>query len=107
MSEPSARRRMLEASLSEDPHDPFLRYGLALQYLREGETELGRAGLKALIADRPEDQIAAYQQLGQSYVESEEYAEARHWLELGIARARAAGDSHAAREMQGLFDLLP
>lgn len=102
MGEKSARRQMLEASLAEDPSDTFLRYGLAMQCLREGEIEEGRDRLKSLIADHPEDQIAAYQQLGQSYLETGEAEEARRILGLGIAKARARGDWHAAGEMEGL-----
>src|SRR5271165_6679479 len=72
MAEKSARRQKLEQSLAEDPGDTFLRYGLAVQCLREGDLEEGRGRLKSLIADHPDDQIAAYQQLGQSYAESGE-----------------------------------
>ena len=71
MAEKSARRLMLERSLAEDPGDTFLRYGLAVQCLREGDVEEGRTRLRALIAEHP-DQVPAYQQLGQSYVESGE-----------------------------------
>ena len=41
---------MLEQSLAEDPADAFLRYGLALQCLRDGDAEEGRTRLLALIA---------------------------------------------------------
>ena len=42
MAEKSPRRLKLEESLSEDPSDAFLRYGLALQCLREGDVDEGR-----------------------------------------------------------------
>jgi uncharacterized protein HemY len=103
MAEKSPRRLMLEASLAEDPADTFLRYGLAVQCLREGDVEPGRAQLKALIADHPDDTVAAHQQLGQSYLEAEEFAEARAILKTGIALARKRGDWHAAGEMEGLL----
>jgi thioredoxin-like negative regulator of GroEL len=103
MAEKSPRRRMLEASLAEDPTDAFLRYGLALQCLREGDTDEGRARLHALIQDDPEGQVAAYQQLGQSYLESGEAGRAAEILRHGIAKARARGDLHAAAEMEGLL----
>ena len=45
MAEKSNRRALLERSLAEDPKDPFLRYGLALQCLREGDVEEGRERL--------------------------------------------------------------
>lgn len=103
MGEKSARRKMLEESLASDPSDAFLRYGVAMQCLREGDVAEGRDRLKSLIADHPEDQVAAYQQLGQSYLEGGEVEEARRFLGLGIAKARARGDWHAAGEMEGLI----
>jgi len=106
MAEKSARRAALEASLAEDPTDAFLRYGLALQCLREGDTEEGRQRLLALIADDPEEQIAAYQQLGQSYAEEGDAAQATEHLRVGIAKARLKGDWHAAAEMEGILSQL-
>jgi predicted Zn-dependent protease len=104
MPDKSPRRQMLEASLAEEPGDTFLRYGLAMQCLREGDAAEGRERLLGLIADHPNDQVAAYQQLGQSYLESSELPEARAILKTGIAKANARGDSHAAAEMSGLLD---
>ncbi|HEX8202892.1 MAG TPA: tetratricopeptide repeat protein [Isosphaeraceae bacterium] len=103
MAEKSSRRVKLEESLAEDPADPFLRYGLALQCLRDGDVAEGRQRLLELIADRPDDQVAAYQQLGQSYLEGGELERARPILATGIAKARARGDWHAAAEMEGLL----
>jgi thioredoxin-like negative regulator of GroEL len=103
MAEKSPRRVKLEQSLAEDPGDTFLRYGLALQCLREGEVEEGRSRLLALIADHPDDQIPAYQQLGQSYLEVGETHEAGTVLRAGIAKAQARGDWHAMAEMEALL----
>jgi predicted Zn-dependent protease len=94
---------MLEESLAADPGDAFLRYGLALQCLREGDVEEGRDRLAALIADDPDNQIAAYQQLGQSLVETGELSEAMRALKAGIEKAQGKGDLHAAAEMEGLL----
>ena len=102
MAEKSPRRLKLEASLAEDPGDTFLRYGLAVQCLRDGDLAEGRERLLALIADHPEDQVAAHQMLGQSYAERGEVAEARAILDAGIALANNRGDWHAAGEMSGL-----
>jgi len=100
MVEKSRRRVMLEQSLAEDPTDPFLRYGVAVQCLREGDLEEGRQRLIALIDDHPDDQVAAYQQLGQSYAETRETEEAVAALRAGITKAQAKGDWHAAAEME-------
>lgn len=106
MAEKSPRRVKLEQSLAADPTDTFLRYGLALQCLREGDTDEGRERLLTLIADHPDDQVAAYQQLGQSYLESGETQRAAETLKTGIAKAQQRGDWHAASEMQGLLQQL-
>jgi thioredoxin-like negative regulator of GroEL len=106
MPEKSPRRLMLERSLAENPEDAFLRYGLAMQCLREGDVEEGRQRLRSLIDDDPDRQIAAYQQLGQSYADSGEAEAAAAILGLGIAKARAAGDGHAAAEMEQVLDSL-
>ncbi len=103
MTEKSPRRMMLEASLAEDPIDPFLRYGLAMQCLREGDLEEGRQRLHSLIADDPDRQVAAYQQLGQSYAETGDLQAARTILEAGVAKAQSAGNWHAASEMDQLI----
>ena len=105
MAEKSRRRLLLEQSLAEDPADAFLRYGLAVQCLRDGDIEEGRERLRALIGDQP-DQVAAYQQLGQSYLESGESDRATETLRAGIAQAQARGDWHAAAEMEGLLATL-
>lgn len=105
MGEKSVRRIQLERSLAEEPTDSFLRYGLALQCLRDGDLAEGRQRLIELIADRPEE-VAAYQQLGQSYLEAGESEEARAILRRGVDAARARGDAHAVSEMTGLLDIL-
>lgn len=105
MPEKSPRRLMLEKSLAEDPGDAFLRYGLAMQCLRDGDMAEGRERLRALIADDP-GQIAAYQQLGQSFADEGEVDEAAAILRVGIGKARAGGDWHAASEMEQILDSL-
>ena len=106
MAEKSARRQRLEQSLAEDPGDTFLRYGLAIQCLREGDVDEGRERLRSLIVDHPDDQIVAYQQLGQSYAETGETEAAMTVLQTGIVKARARGDWHAASKMEQLVDSL-
>ena len=106
MAEKSRRRLMLEQSLADDPADSFLRYGLAIQCLREGDLEEGRERLLALIADHPDDSVAAYQQLAQSYADSGEQAAAAAMLRTGINKAKAIGDWHAAAEMEQMLDSL-
>ena len=102
-NEKSLRRVKLELSLADDPADTFLRYGLAVQCLREGDVADGRERLLALIADHPADTVAAHQQLGQSYLDTSETAKAVEVLRAGIVLARTRGDWHAAAEMEGML----
>ena len=106
MAEKSRRRLMLEQSLADDPNDSFLRYGLAIQCLREGDVDEGRERLLVLIGDHPDDQVAAYQQLGQSYTDTGDAPAAAATLRTGITKANASGDWHAAAEMQQMLDSL-
>ena len=69
-----------------------------------GDQRTGARGERlALIADHPDDQVAAYQQLGQSYLETNEVEEATRALRTGVEKARARGDWHASAEMEGLL----
>lgn len=102
MAGKSARRLQLEQSLADDPADTFLRYGLAVQCLRDGDVAEGRQRLQALIAEHP-GEVAAHQQLGQSYAESGELELARPVLQSGVRQAQLRGDAHAAAEMEELL----
>lgn len=99
------RMEQLEALLRQDPDDPFLRYGLALEYASAGDDETSVRMLLELIA-RPAGlpYIPAYLQAGQALIRLERYEEARQVLRQGIEAAQAVGDLHAAGEMQGFLD---
>lgn len=106
MTEKSPRRLKLEQALREDPSDTFLRYGLALQCLREADVEEGRALLIALVADHPDDQVAAFQQLGQSFMDENKVQPARHYFQQGIALAERLRDAKAEGEMRNFLSQL-
>ena len=58
------------------------------------------SGSLALIADHPDDQVAAYQQLGQSYAETGETAGRGGHAASGHHEGAGQGDWHAAAEME-------
>ncbi|MFO0950998.1 MAG: hypothetical protein U0835_07575 [Isosphaeraceae bacterium] len=99
------RIKLREQSLAEDPGDTFLRYGLAGTVPTRGDVEEGRERLRQLILDHPTDQVAAHQQLGQSFAEAGS-RRGREILRAGIALARSRGDWHAAGEMEGILGTL-
>jgi len=94
----STRRQKIEAMLEEDPTDVFLRYGLALELIREGASDSGLALLSALAKESP-PYVPAFFMAAQHLAERDRVAEARAYLRTGIEQARAQNDTHAAAEM--------
>jgi tetratricopeptide (TPR) repeat protein len=95
----------LEDLLRQDPDDPFLRYGLAMEYASLGDDENCVRILLELIAQPAgPPYIPAYVQAGQALIRLQRYEEARQILQQGIAAAETAGDFHAAGEMQGFLE---
>jgi hypothetical protein len=95
----------IEAMLADDPDDPFLRYGLAMEHASAGDDATCVAVLRDLIARTARaPYVPAYLQAGQALVRLDRIAEACAVLKEGIAAAATAGDTHAQGEMQGLLD---
>ena len=100
-----SRKQQIEEMLAQDPNDPFLRYGLAMEYVSAGDDAAAAKCLQELIAVAP-DYVAAHQQLGQSLVRQGRTDEARQAWHQGVEAAQKAGDPHARDEMQGFIDSL-
>jgi predicted Zn-dependent protease len=96
------RRQQIEEMLATDPHDEFLRYGLALELAREGSTSDAVNHLRALIADRP-SYVPAYFQAAQLLLRLSDSPGAAELLRQGISVAQAQSNSHAASEMSALL----
>ena len=101
-----SRRCQLEAMLKENPGDEFLEYGLAVEYLNEGDVDGGVSRLRRLLETSP-DYCAAYFRAGQALAVEQRWDEARSMLESGIATAQRIGNTHAAGEMQEALHELP
>jgi hypothetical protein len=97
-----SRREQLERLLADDSKDPFLRYGLAMEFGREGNDARLVEGLQALVKDSPA-YIPAYFHCAQGLLRMGRTDEAKAILTNGIEQAQWAGDLHAAEEMQGLL----
>jgi tetratricopeptide (TPR) repeat protein len=100
-----SRRQQIEEMLAEDPNDPFLRYGLAMEYASAGDLDAAVRSLQDLIAVAP-DYVPAYLQAGQALTKLDREDEARAVYRAGIAVAVKKGDAHAAGEMEGLLDMI-
>lgn len=93
-----SRRAQLEQFLAAEPHDPFVRYGLAMICAADGDTDLAQQHFEQLITEHP-DYVAGYFQWAQLLARLDEADCAKPLLMTGIAVARRIGDSHAAGEM--------
>ena len=88
--------------LAEDPGDPFLRYGLAMDYAGAGENEQAWRRFEQMFALTPE-YVPAYLQAGQLLVRMGKPAEAAEVFRHGIEVARQQHDEHAAGEMEAFL----
>jgi tetratricopeptide (TPR) repeat protein len=103
-----SRKEQIEAMLAEDPNDPFLRYGLAMEHASAGDLEAAVRCFRELI-ERTPNYAPAYLQAGQALTRLDREAEARAMYRAGIAAARQNGDPaslHAAGEMEQFLDNL-
>lgn len=97
----------IEALLADEPNDPFLRYGLAMEYSGQGDDSTAVTLLRELIAlDPARPYIPAFLMCGQALVRLGKEGEAVEVLKRGIDAAARAGTPdalHARGEMQGLL----
>jgi predicted Zn-dependent protease len=99
------RMQQLEEMLAEDPHDPFLCYGLAMEFVGQGDDTEAARRFRELCEAHP-DYVPSYQQAGQALARLGRAAEAREiWLR-GVSAAQRAGNHHAAEEMEGFLAAL-
>ncbi len=96
------RKQQLQEMLAEEPNDPFLRYGLAMEFVSEGADAEAVRCFQELWTVAPE-YVPGYLQAGQALVRLGRVDEARTVFARGIATARQQGDGHAADEMAGFL----
>jgi Flp pilus assembly protein TadD len=97
------RKEQIEAMLRETPDDPFLHYGLAMEFVSAGNDAAAIERFRTLLAIDA-DYVPAYLQAGQALVRTGRQEEARNTLMEGIKAAKRKGDDHALGEMQGFLD---
>lgn len=92
------RREKIEAMLTADPQDVFLRYSLAMELDKEGQHEASLAKLDELAKGDP-PYVPGYFMAAKQLVRLHRVNEARTLLREGIEIARTKGEAHAAGEM--------
>jgi tetratricopeptide (TPR) repeat protein len=95
----SKRLPILEKMTEAGSKEPFLWYGLALEYKGLGRHDEAIATFGKLRELDP-GYVAQYLMCGGLLLEMGRASEAREMFELGIAAARSKGDTHALSELQ-------
>jgi tetratricopeptide (TPR) repeat protein len=91
--------------LALDPNNAFARYGLAMEYVGQGNPAKGLEEFTTLIGISS-DYVPAYQMAAQTLAKLNRTEEALLMLHNGIAAANRTGNQHALAEMEGLRDEL-
>lgn len=97
-----SRREKIEALLKDEPHDQFLRYGLAVEFDNEDRPGEALAIFRGLMTGQP-PHVASFFRGAQLLVKLDEIEDARTVLRDGIEIARQQGNLHAAGEMGELL----
>jgi len=97
------RLAFLEQLVADGKADSFAMYGLAMEYRREERVADAEQAFKAL-RDKDPDYLAMYLMAGQLLIAANRGAEAREWLEQGIALATRVGNSKALGELQDALE---
>lgn len=92
----------LNEVLTENPKDAFARYGLAMEYSKQGDLDRALAEFSILLENHP-DYTAGYFMAAQTLTRAERTEEAKKMLADGIASAKRTGNLHAQSEMEGLL----
>jgi predicted Zn-dependent protease len=92
----------LNEILTENPKDAFARYGLAMEYSKQGDFDRALAEFSILLENHP-DYTAGYFMAAQTLARSERKDDAKKMLSDGIASARRTGNLHAQSEMEAML----
>jgi len=88
--------------LTQNPDDAFARYGLAMEYSKQGDFDRSLAEFSILLKSSP-DYTPGYFMAAQTLARADRIADARTMLTDGIASARRTGNLHALGEMEAML----
>ena len=89
----------------DKPDDIFLIFALALEYKSTGNEAESRVYFERLVNEYP-DYVATYYQYGKMEEETGHLKEAADLYNIGIEKAKAAGDLKTARGLQQAIDMM-
>jgi tetratricopeptide (TPR) repeat protein len=89
--------------LTQSPNDTLARYGLAMEYSKQGDFDRALAEFSILLQKNP-DYTPGYFMAAQTLNRTERIEDAKKMLQDGIATARRTGNLHAQGEMEAMLD---
>jgi predicted Zn-dependent protease len=92
----------LNEILTENPKDAFARYGLAMEYSKQGDFDRALAEFSILLENHP-DYTAGYFMAAQTLARAQRIEDAKKMLADGIVSARRTGNLHAQSEMEAML----
>ena len=95
-----SRKEQIQALLADDPHDQFLRYGLAMELQKEENYTESEVLFRGLMSDAA-PYVPAFFMLAQQLVRDDRADDAKPVLQQGIRQAELDSNQHAAIEMTG------
>ncbi len=101
----TSRLEKLQKSLEVTPTDAFTRYLVALECVKLHLNEDAIAHFQQLLNEHPH-YVPTYYQYAQLLENVQRQTQAVAIYRAGIKTAQAAGDTHAASELQAALDLL-
>jgi Tfp pilus assembly protein PilF len=97
------RLTQLLAFLEKEPQDAFLHYGLALEYVKENQTEAARKEFEWLLAQKA-DYLPTYYQAAAFFTTLGEIETAQRVYLKGIEIAQSQQDAFALRELKSAYE---
>ena len=95
----------LQRMLQRQPEDPFLLYGVAMEYKKAGDEAAALEYLQRVTQKDP-NYCYAYYQRGQVHESLGDSRAARQAYAEGIAASERAGDAHAKGEIEAAMEML-
>src|SRR4051794_39877315 len=101
----SPRMQQLRRLLEKSPRDPFIVYGLGMEFKKAGDAARAVEHFDRTIEIDP-GYAYAYYQKGQVEESTGDVESAKRTYRAGIEAAQKKGDAHAAGEIEGALSML-
>lgn len=101
----NTRIEQIQEFLKEDPKDSFLRYALALEYIKINEPKKAITAILKLIEDEP-DYTASYYQLGKLYESLGQVDNALETYSKGMEKSKNDSSRKTYMELKEAYNLL-